>query len=231
MRFQQVIFDLDGTLLDTGRSIKTGVARTLAHFGLPVPPEAELAKYIGPPLHESFRQFCPFTGAQVEEAVAFYRDYYEKHCLFISELYPGIGHLVDALHGSGAMLLVATSKLERFAVQMLEHCGLGRYFACIAGSSTDGSRGKKAQVIRYALDRCGISDVSGAVMVGDRKYDILGAKALGMASIGLLHGYGSRAELQEAGADRLFATAAEAEAFLLEQPATAGLSAPAPTRG
>ena len=130
--------------------------------------------------------------------------------MFENNLYDGIGELLTELKASGKTLAVATSKPEPFAVKILEHFGIADCFACIAGGTLDETRTKKAEVIRYALEALWIPVGLSAVMVGDRKYDIIGAREVGIASIGVLYGYGTRDELSEAGAPFL---AADVEAL------------------
>lgn len=215
MKFKYIIFDLDGTLLDTGRGIKNGIQHTLAYLGQPIPTWSELNKFIGPPLHESFRTFCHLCSEKIDDAVTFYRSYYKEYCLFQNDVYPGIPELLQKLRQQDLTLAVATSKLESFAIRMLEHCGLAPFFSFIAGSNLDGSCSTKEQVLNHVLENCNISDLTQAILLGDRMYDIIGAKATGIASAGILHGYGSKEELMNAGADYIFENAERAGTFLL----------------
>ena len=123
------------------------------------------------------------------------------HLLWNSEVYSGIPKLLQKLKADGKTLIIATSKPETFAVQIAEHFEIDAYFDLIAGSNLDNTRSKKAQVIEYALETLGILDRAHAVMIGDREHDIKGAKKTGLRSIGVLYGYASPGELENAGAD------------------------------
>lgn len=203
--YQLVLFDLDGTLTDPGVGITNSVAHALERFGLAVPERAALYKFIGPPLHESFERFCGFSQEQAQTAVAYYREYFRERGIYENFVYDGVEALLKDLRGAGRKLAVATSKPEVFARQILEHFQLDPYFAYVAGANLDGTRTRKDQVIAYALASCGAEAPAAAVMVGDREHDIWGARRQGLDSIGVLYGYGSRAELQAAGATYLAA--------------------------
>jgi len=193
--YQTILFDLDGTLTDPGIGITNSVAYALQKYGIETADRQQLFPFIGPPLLDSFQERYGFSEQQAKEAVQFYREYYRAHGIFENRVYDGIEALLSALQRAGKTVLVATSKPEPFAEQILSHFGLRSYFAFVAGSKLDETRTKKAEVIAYALSSAHISDRSAAVMVGDRKYDILGARENGLDSIGVLYGYGSREEL------------------------------------
>lgn len=203
MKYEVVLFDLDGTLTDPGVGITNSVAYALEKYGILNEDRTELYKFIGPPLHESFEAFYGFSKEKAMEAVAYYREYYSDRGIFENMVYEGIEELLAQLKEAGKTLLVATSKPEMFARMILEHFGLTKYFDYIAGSNMDGSRTKKDEVISYALMAGNVTDLSKAVMVGDREHDILGAKKVGVDSIGVLYGYGSMEELINAGADMI----------------------------
>jgi len=209
MALDYVLFDLDGTITDSGPGITNAVAYALERMGIQPPPRRELFCFVGPPLGESFMKYFALSEREADGAIALYREYYRARGLFESELYPGIEEVFRALREAGAALAVATSKPEPFARQILEHFGLDRYFAYIGGSNFDGSRVDKAQVIEYVLGELGCTDRSGAVMVGDREHDVLGARRAGIPCVGVLFGYGSREELASAGAAQLAETAKE----------------------
>lgn len=209
MRYDTVLFDLDGTLTDPGLGITNSVMYALRKHGIEPPDRAELYKFIGPPLHESFEKFCGFTPEGAVRAVESYREYFRDTGIFENEVYPGIEALLTELKASGRRVLLATSKPQEFAERILAHFGLDGYFDLIAGATMDTSRSEKADVIAYALARGGVSDLERTVMVGDRKHDILGAKANGLDSIGVLFGYGDRAELEAAGATHIAASVSD----------------------
>lgn len=199
------LFDLDGTLTDSAEGIFNSVAFALQKMQQPVPPQEVLLQFLGPPLVQSFAQFCGFSPAQAEEAVKLYRVYFTQHGMWENRVYPGVESVLQALLHRGKRLAVATSKPEPFARQILERFGLSGYFARIAGAAMDNTRSAKADVIRYALDTLHVSPGQ-AIMVGDRKHDVLGAAACGMDCVGVLYGYGSEAELCAAGAKYLAPT-------------------------
>ncbi len=209
-----LFFDLDGTLTDPGLGITNAVMYSLEKYGLPIPERQELYKFIGPPLTWSYQTYYGFSEEKSIEAVKYYREHYSVTGLFENEVYPGIPELLEKLRSAGKTLCVATSKPEKFAVQILEHFGLAEYFHHICGASFDGKIGTKHEVIEYALGRCGNPDRNRVLMIGDREHDILGAKASGLLSLGVLYGYGDRAEHEAAGADAIAETVAELERLL-----------------
>lgn len=201
MAYDIILFDLDGTLTDPGIGITNAVIYALKQYDIQVENREELYRFIGPPLLESFQSFFGFTEEDAEQAVIYYRDYYREKGIFENYVYPGMDMLLGRLRRAGKALLVATSKPEEFALQILENFKLAEHFTVIAGASMDGSRIRKADVIDYALKQYGMDEREQVLMVGDRKHDILGAKEIGIASAGVLYGYGSREELEAAGAD------------------------------
>lgn len=198
--YDYILFDLDGTLTDPGLGITNSVMYALKKFSIEVKDRADLYKFIGPPLRESFQTYYGFSKEKSELATQYYREYFRVKGLYENEVYDGIPGLLKNLKRLNKSLILATSKPEAFAVEILKHFDLYSYFSFVAGATMDGARDKKADVIKYALKSCEISDPSSAVMAGDREYDILGAKQAGLESIGVLYGYGSYEELKNAGA-------------------------------
>ena len=201
--FTHIFFDLDGTLTDPATGITNSFIHALKFYGLEIPSYEELCKLIGPPLPYSFETTFGFSHDKAMEAVAKYREYFSTKGLYENKVYDGIPELLQKLKKQGRHLVVATSKPEEYSIKIIEHFGLGKYFDFVCGSLMDESRSKKDEVIAYALDCCGLteSDKPRVLMVGDRHHDIEGAKANGLKSCGVLFGYGSRSELEEAGAD------------------------------
>ena len=201
--FTHIFFDLDGTLTDPAQGITNSFIHALKFYGLPIPSYQELCKLIGPPLPYSFESTFGFDHDKAMEAVAKYREYFASRGLFENKVYPGIPELLQTLKEQGKHLLVATSKPEEYSIKIIDHFGLSKYFDFVCGSLMDESRSKKSEVIAYALEcaALGKADKEKVLMVGDRFHDIEGAKANGLKSCGVLFGYGSRRELQEAGAD------------------------------
>ncbi len=195
-----ILFDLDGTLTDPKKGITCAFAYALKQYGIEADPDT-LTSVIGPPLVDSFMELYGFSRAQAEEAIRHYRVYYSDRGWAENVPYPGIRDALAALRAAGRTLVVATSKPEEFSVRILEHFGLAEYFSVICGAPMDDSeRGRKEHVIADALCRCGSPSPGTAVMVGDRRHDIEGARKNGLSAIGVLYGYGSRAELEQAGA-------------------------------
>jgi len=198
--YNYILFDLDGTLTDPGIGITNGVMYALKKFNIEVEDHSELYKFIGPPLLDSFEMFYGMSKEESQLALQYYREYYKPYGLYENTVYDGIEDVLAELKNKGLKLLLATSKPESFAVEILKHFGLEKYFDFIAGATMDEKRVKKAEVIQYALESCGITELSSAIMIGDREHDVLGAKEVGLKSIGVLYGYGSREELEAAGA-------------------------------
>ncbi|WP_295212087.1 HAD family hydrolase [Ruminococcus sp.] len=198
-KYETVLFDLDGTLTESGEGIINSAVYALKKFGIE-PEMSQMGKFLGPPLKDSFRDFYGFSEEKCVEAVKYYREYYTTKGIFENKVYEGVEDCLKALKSAGLKLAVATSKPQVFAVKILEHFHLVEYFDFIGGAELDGTRSVKAEVITHTLKNCGADDRSNVIMVGDRKHDVLGAKALGMDCIGVLYGYGSREELESAGA-------------------------------
>lgn len=192
-----ILFDLDGTLTDSGEGIINCAIMALEHFGCPIPSREEMRTFVGPPLHESFiRHGVPAELA--EEAIRVYRTRYIPIGAYENTPYPGVRELLEQLKQQGHTLYVATSKPEEMSIKILEHFDLARYFDRICGASMDTSRSSKEAVIAYLLELSGrAKDI---VMVGDTKFDIIGAKAHGIPAIGVSWGYGTVEDMRSAGA-------------------------------
>lgn len=214
MRWQYLFFDLDGTLTDPFEGITRSVQYALRHFGIEVQDLRTLTPFIGPPLRDSFCGLYGLSAADAEIAVAKYREYFAPKGIFENEVYDGIPELLERLETAGAKLVMATSKPTPYARQIAAHFGFAERFARICGSTLDSTRQTKADVIRHALTSLGITDPSRAVMIGDRRHDIEGAAATGLASIGVGWGYGSPEELAAAGPDYIAGNIAELENLL-----------------
>ncbi len=200
-----VLFDLDGTLTDPKEGITKSVRHGLARVGVDAPDLDALVAYIGPPLQDSLMSIGGLSEADAAEALIGYREYFADRGLFENVPYDGAADLLAGLTADGWRLAVATSKPTVFAERILDHFGLREPFEVVAGAELDGSRRHKHDIIVHALDQLGCSS-DGCVMIGDREHDVLGARRAGMASIGVLWGYGTREELEAAGADRVVAT-------------------------
>lgn len=201
--YPYLFFDLDGTLTDPGLGITNAVMYALQKFGIPLPPREQLFSFIGPPLKDSFAEYYGLTGEDNAQAIAYYREYFQDKGMFENTVFPGMPELLARLQQQGKRLVLATSKPQAFAEKILEHFDLAAYFTHIAGASFDSSRSEKEQVIAYALGLCGHPDRSDVLMIGDRRYDVEGARINGLDCLGVLFGYGSREELTAAGAKYL----------------------------
>ncbi len=192
-----IFFDLDGTLTDSGEGIINCATLALEHFRLPVPSREEMRVFVGPPLDKTFIQFgVPENKAQ--EAIDVFRSRYLVSGKFENAPYPGIHDLLDALKKQGHRLFVATSKPESTSLEILAKFQLSQYFEMICGATLDGTRSHKADVIAYLLSKIGTTEQ--ILMVGDTEFDVLGAAAHGIPTIGVAWGYGKLAAMEQAGA-------------------------------
>ena len=207
-----ILFDLDGTLTESGIGITRSVAYALRKHGIEETDQAKLDLFIGPPLIYAFMEHYGFSHEQAVQAVADYREYYAVTGIFENRVYDGVEPLLQQLQAQGKQCVLATSKPEHYARQILDYFHLSPYFSVVAGATMDESRNNKTAVIAYALEQ--LPGHGPAIMVGDKHHDITGAKANGLPSIGVLYGYGSREELETAGADYLASTPMDILAFV-----------------
>ena len=199
--FEYILFDLDGTITDSGEGITKSVQYALKSFDILVNNLEELRKFIGPPLKESFKEYYKFDEEKANRALVKYREYYADKGIYENNLYDGIIEVLDKLKENGKTIILATSKPEVYAKQILEYFKVDKYFTVVAGSDFEETRVKKGDVIKYALESAKISDLSKVIMVGDREHDIIGAKENNIKSIGVTYGYGDVIELTQARAD------------------------------
>lgn len=205
MGYSIAVFDLDGTITDSGTGIMNAIRYAIEKKKFAEPPEKVMRSFIGPPLREQFQSVFGLDESESREMVELYRVYYEDRGIFENRVYDGVPEMLETLKNKGVTVLMATSKPEKYANVIAEHFGLLRYFDFIGGACMDGTRTAKDEVIGYVIEACGISEEERkqAVMIGDRRHDILGAKKTGLHSMGVLYGYGSREELEEAGAEEI----------------------------
>lgn len=206
MSQKRIIFDLDGTLTDSGEGILNSVEMTLRHFSLPVPDRQALRVFVGPPLRDTFIEHG-VPANRVEEAILVYRSRYNTIGKFENSPYPGIPQMLEKLQVLGYSLVVATSKPEVTAIEIMDKFQLSRYFDEICGATADGSRDEKSKVIAYLLSR--LDDGSNIWMVGDTAFDVIGATAHGIPTIGVSWGYGNVNAMVDAGAIAIVDTADE----------------------
>ena len=198
-----IYFDLDGTLTDPKPGITGSIQYALKKLGKSVPSQDELTWCIGPPLHASLKALTG-TDALADQALLLYRERFSEVGLFENAPYPGIHDTLAAIAASGARIFVATSKPAVYASRIVDHFGLKPYFERVFGSELDGTRVDKRDLLRYALAEAEV-DPRQAIMIGDRSHDVVGARTNGMTAIGVLYGYGSEAELRDAGAHHICA--------------------------
>lgn len=215
MSFQYILFDLDGTLTDPSEGIVNSVIYALKKQGIIETDRQKLTSFIGPPLIDAYMEHYGFSKEKAFETVRFYREYFSVKGLFENQIYEGIATLLKDLYNAGHRIVLATSKPQPFAEQILEHFGIREYFYFVAGATMDESRSHKDDVLEYAIKECGITDPSRSVMIGDRKYDILGGKRFGFKTVGLLYGFGSREEITDCHPDFIAKTVEELSKILL----------------
>jgi len=215
MAYSVILFDLDGTIVDSAPGITATLAYTFEQMGLPIPTPSELVAYVGPPILDSFRDRAGFTPEQAQHALEIYRPQYLETGVYNATVYDGLPGVLRAIHSAGVPLSLATSKPELPATLILEHFGLASQFDIITGASADEVRSAKADVVAEALVRLEAfgADLSNPVMVGDREHDVHGAAAHGIPTIFVEWGYGSPAE--QAGTVASVSTAEELQRLLL----------------
>ena len=201
MKYKYYLFDLDGTLTDSGIGITNSVMYALEKFGIHVSDRKELYPFIGPPLNDSFKKYYGFNEMDALQAVEYYREYFRAGGIFENAVYEGIPEMLGELKSRNATVALATSKPYEFTVQILDHFDLHRYFDHVGAATMDGRISSKADVIRHLLDKLEVTDKSSVLMIGDRDQDVEGAKANDLHCVGVLWGYGSIDELMSAGAD------------------------------
>ena len=218
--FASCLFDLDGTLTDPKEGITKSVQHALRSFGIEEPELEKLKPFIGPPLKDSFMEFYGLTEEEAVRAVAVYRERFAPVGIFENQIYPGIPSMLEALRKKGARLAVASSKPIGFVHQILQYFDIEKYFAVVVGSELDGTRSSKEEVVEEALLQLGMLNVpvkerNGiCAMIGDRKFDIQGAKAYGLTAVGVRFGFAEKGELEKAGADYIAETVGELGNFL-----------------
>ena len=198
MAYQVILFDLDGTLTDPAEGITNSIIHSLTYYGITVADKRELYDFIGPPLPESYMRRFGMDETTALEATEHFREYFGVKGLLENQIYPGIESMLRQLQAAGKTLLVATSKPEGLAVEIMDKFGLTPYFDRICGASLDRSRSCKEDVIAYLLACNGTAE--NMIMVGDTHYDVEGAAAHGIPTIGVSWGYGKVEDMEKAGA-------------------------------
>ena len=212
MKYKNIIFDLDGTLTDSKPGIVKGVQYALRCYGIDEPDLDKLTSFVGPPLYKSFMDYLDCSEEEAKEAVECYREYYAETGLYENALYDGVEGLLYALKEKGYRLLIASSKPRIYVKRILSFFRILRYFDIVEGSELDSRRTDKAELLSYVLDKWDLK-AEECVMIGDRKHDVLGARANGMDSIAVGYGYGSEDELSGVGPTYFFSTIEELKNF------------------
>lgn len=216
LEFENIFFDFDGTLMDTSAGVFKSFDIVVEHFGLNIPDKSVYNTMIGPPLYESFARVFGLSQEQIKEGVDVYRSYYQPKGIFECRLYDGVVELIETLRKAGKKIFVATSKPELYAKQLLERNKIDHLFDFVGGCDLAETRANKVDVINYVLDSAGLrGKEDSCVMIGDTHYDINGANATGLKSIGILWGFGKREKLVESGATWICETPCDVERLIL----------------
>jgi phosphoglycolate phosphatase len=209
-----VLFDLDGTLTDSGLGITKAAQYALADQGIYEPDISKLGFFVGPPLNVTFTDRYGMDEKHMRAAVAKFREYYIPVGLYENEVYEGVPEMLRALKDAGLRLAIASSKPELQIYKVLKHFDIRKYFDVIVGSEPDGRRSKKSEVVEEALRQL-MANADETAMVGDRSYDMSGARDYDLMGIGVTYGYGSYLELKNAGADEVVDSVQELRDTLL----------------
>ena len=203
MKYKYFLFDLDGTVSESAVGIRESLEKAILSLNKPLPDLDDYTLYIGPPLIDTFRNICHFTEEESKLGVEYYREYYNTEGKYRNKLYKGIDEVLIRLKENGAKIAVCSSKYEQFAEEIIDLLGVSKYFDAVCGSTLDGSRKDKKDLIPYAVKSLG-GDIeenqSEIVMIGDTHFDAMGAKACGVDFVGVEYGYGTRQSMTEAGA-------------------------------
>ena len=214
MRYTHVFFDLDGTLNDSQFGIINATRYALRQHGFS-DDVGDPTRFLGPPLIDSMQNCFGLDFETATKAVKSFREYYGDKGLYENILYEGIKELLAALYSAGIQCVLATSKGEPFALRILEHFDIRQYFIFVAAADINGGRDTKAEVLHHALGNIKPFPLKNAIMVGDRNYDVDGAHEVGLSCAAVLYGYGSREELEDAGAEFIIHTVKDLKKFLL----------------
>ncbi|MBQ3265940.1 MAG: HAD-IA family hydrolase [Ruminococcus sp.] len=199
-KYDYILFDLDGTLIESAESVRVSIAYAMQALDLPCPDLSDYSKYVGPPLEDTFRGMCAVPEELIQQAMQIYRGYYDRINADVTKVFDGVIPMLTALRGAGRKLVICTSKNEPVAEKVAWELDLSPYFDAICGSSADGSRKAKADIIPYALQALGCSDKEKALMVGDTHFDAKGAQLCGIDFLGVTYGYGVRNSMEACGA-------------------------------
>ena len=218
MSIKAVLFDLDGTIINSEEGITKCVQYTLGHFGIEEPDLKKLRVFIGPPLEYSFKENYQFNNEQAMEGVKVYRERFDKEGIFECELYDGVADTIKRLHEAGYVIAIASSKPEVACERILDHFSLLPYFDMVVGATLDKRISTKIQVLEELGRRMAGHNISKEemILIGDTRFDALGAKEFGISCVGVEYGFGTRQELEEAGAVAVFRSIKEVEQYIEE---------------
>lgn len=214
-RYDNIFFDLDGTLTDPVHGLIASFEYALKKMGVDYGKREELKRFIGPPLYDEWRSVYGFSAEEGTRALLLFREYFAVYGWWDNLLYPGVHEMLSSLKSAGKKIYLSTSKPEIFATRILDLFDISKYFDFIGGASTDKTRDKKHEVLEYVLDAIGEPDRSSCILVGDRKYDAEGAKMVGIDSLGVLYGHGDENEIFSSGFTAVVKTVEDVTAFLL----------------
>lgn len=209
-----ILFDLDGTIIDSQEGVTKCVQYALEHFGIVEQDLEKLRVFIGPPLRGQFRKIYGMSETQAEQAVKKYRERYVVKGMYECRLYPYVREILQHLREKGYILALASSKTESACVGILEYFGIKSLFDLIGGATEDGRISQKAEVLQMVLERLALPDAADYLLIGDTRFDALGAKAVGMDCLGVTYGFGTHTELDQAGVVGICGSLPEAEQFL-----------------
>ncbi|MBN2349093.1 MAG: HAD hydrolase-like protein [Bacteroidales bacterium] len=213
--FQNIIFDLDGTLTDSKRGIINSYLYAIEKLGLETPSPEVMDSYIGPPLQEIFEYKLGLSSINVKIAVVHFRKYFSENGIYENKVYPGVLNVLKALHKNGRRIFLASSKLEKFVHVVLNHFQLSSFFSDVAGADYEGNSSDKSFLINKILENNKITDRNQTIMIGDTTYDILGARNNRIKSLAVTYGYGVVTELKNCDPDFLANTVEEMASLLL----------------
>lgn len=215
VKYQNIMFDLDGTLTDPYEGITGGIKYAAREMGYTIRHESRLREAIGPSLVFAFTELVGMKQEETTEAIRQYRVYYSKQGALENEIYPGIRELLETLHAQGRHVILASSKPEEYCEKILAHFDILKYFHFVGGNNFKEERPSKEAVIRHVMANCPDVTTENTLMVGDRCYDVTGSGKCGFDCAGVLYGFGTREELEEAGAKYIIATVDELKELLI----------------
>ncbi len=197
-KYKSLLFDLDGTITDSSEGIINSIIYALEKMDVTITDKEILKKFVGPPLMDSYKKYFAFTQKEAELGLKLFREYFSEKGIFENRLFEGMEQLLHALYKNGYELVLATSKPDVYAKQILEYFDIKKYFSCISACPMDEANTTKLDVIKSALEMTSVKNKEEILMIGDTSFDIIGAKICGIDSIGVLYGTDTAEELKNA---------------------------------